>query len=50
VIGVVFANGAIPYGKWLNSQCVLISEINPHAVEILRQNHSSEEIWGDIVK
>lgn len=30
------------------TECVLTSEIKPHAIEILHQNHPSEEILGDI--
>ena len=33
-----------------SSTCVFTSEIKPHAVEILKQNHPDEEIYGDITK
>ena len=32
------------------SECVFTSEIKPHAIEILKQNHPGEEIHGDITK
>ncbi len=31
-----------------DSQCVFTSEIKPHAVKVLMQNHPEEEIYGDI--
>lgn len=31
-------------------ECVLTSEIKPHAIKILRQNHPNDEITGDITK
>ncbi len=34
----------------LEAQCVFTSEIKPHAVRILQQNHPDEEIFGDITK
>lgn len=36
--------------KGLSSECVFTSEIKPHAVEVLKQNHPNEEIHGDITK
>lgn len=36
--------------KGLISECVFTSEIKPHAIEILKQNHPSEPIHGDITK
>lgn len=36
--------------KGLVSKCVFTSEIKPHAIEILKQNHPSELIHGDITK
>lgn len=32
------------------TQCVFTSEIKPHAIEVLRQNHPDECIHGDITK
>lgn len=32
------------------TQCVFTSEIKPHAITILKQNHPTEEIFGDITK
>lgn len=32
------------------SECVFTSEIKPHAIEILKQNHPGEEIHGDITQ
>lgn len=32
------------------SECVFTSEIKPHAIRVLRQNHPAEEIAGDIAK
>ncbi len=34
----------------LKSCCVFTSEIKPHAVKILKQNHPKENIYGDITK
>jgi DNA-methyltransferase (dcm) len=34
--------------KGYTSECVFTSEIKPHAVEVLKQNHPHEEIHGDI--
>lgn len=34
----------------LNHKCVFTSEIKPHAIKILQQNHPDEEINGDITK
>lgn len=34
----------------LNPHCVFTSEIKPHAIEILNQNHPDEEVFGDITK
>lgn len=36
--------------RGLKSQCVFTSEIKPHALEVLRQNHPGEYIYGDITK
>ena len=36
--------------KGLAAQCVFTSEIKPHAIEVLKQNHPSEEIHGDITQ
>ena len=33
-----------------NTECVLTSEIKPHAISILQQNHPNEKIIGDITK
>jgi DNA (cytosine-5)-methyltransferase 1 len=32
------------------TQCVFVSEIKPHAIEVLKQNHPGEEIHGDITQ
>jgi DNA (cytosine-5)-methyltransferase 1 len=32
------------------TECVFTSEIKPHAIEILKQNHPNESIQGDITK
>ena len=34
--------------KGYTSECVFTSEIKPHAVEVLKQNHPHEKIHGDI--
>lgn len=34
----------------IETQCVFTSEIKPHALKVLRQNHPDEEIAGDITK
>lgn len=34
----------------LKYECVFTSEIKPHAVKVLKQNHPNEEIHGDITK
>lgn len=34
----------------LECQCVFTSEIKPHAIRVLQQNHPDEEIFGDITK
>ena len=34
----------------LTPHCVFTSEIKPHAISILRQNHPEEEVYGDITK
>lgn len=39
----IIANGDTP-------QCVFTSEIKPHAISILKQNHPNEDIAGDITK
>ena len=36
--------------KGLHTECVFTSEIKPHAVEILKQNHPNEKIHGDITR
>lgn len=36
--------------RGIKTQCVFTSEIKPHAIEILKQNHPDEEIHGDITK
>ncbi|WP_407451885.1 DNA (cytosine-5-)-methyltransferase [Fibrobacter sp.] len=33
-----------------NTECVFTSEIKPHAISILQQNHPNEKIIGDITK
>ena len=37
-------------GAGHNPVCVFTSEIKPHAISILQQNHPNEEIVGDITK
>lgn len=39
----IIANGENPV-------CVFTSEIKPYAIDVLRQNHPNEEIYGDITK
>ncbi len=34
--------------KNIESECVFTSEIKPHAVDVLKQNHPDEKIYGDI--
>ncbi len=34
----------------INCECVFTSEIKPHAVSVLKQNHPEETIYGDITK
>ncbi len=34
----------------LKSKCVFTSEIKPHAIKVLKQNHPEENIYGDITK
>ncbi len=34
----------------VDTQCVFTSEIKPHAIEILQQNHPDEIIYGDITQ
>lgn len=36
--------------KGLTTECVFTSEIKPHAIEVLKQNHPEEEIRGDITQ
>lgn len=36
--------------KGLAARCVFTSEIKPHAIEVLKQNHPGEEIHGDITQ
>lgn len=36
--------------KEFTSECVFVSEIKPHAVEVLKQNHPNEVIHGDITQ
>lgn len=34
----------------IKSQCVFTSEIKPHAISVLNQNHPNEMVYGDITK
>ena len=34
--------------KGFESECVFTSEIKPHAINVLKQNHPQEKISGDI--
>lgn len=34
----------------MNPVCVMTSEIKPYAVSVLRENHPTETIMGDITK
>ena len=36
--------------KGYNSECVFTSEIKPYAIEVLKQNHPNEEVYGDITQ
>lgn len=36
--------------RGIETECVFTSEIKPHAIEILKQNHPDETISGDITK
>lgn len=36
--------------KGIKAECVFTSEIKPHAIEVLKQNHPGEAIHGDITK
>lgn len=36
--------------KGLDAQCVFTSEIKPSAVDVLRQNHPDEPVYGDITQ
>ena len=36
--------------KGFRTKCVFTSEIKPHAIEVLKQNHPEEQIYGDITK
>lgn len=36
--------------RGLLAECVFTSEIKPHAIDILKQNHPGEEIHGDITR
>ena len=36
--------------KGIKTQCVFTSEIKPHAIEVLKQNHPDEYIHGDITQ
>ena len=36
--------------RGIRHECVFTSEIKPHAISVLRQNHPDEEIHGDITK
>lgn len=36
--------------KKLSAECVFTSEIKPHAIEVLKQNHPGEKIHGDITQ
>ena len=43
-----FEQAAKEFG--FETECVLTSEIKPHAIKILKQNHPDEVIHGDITK
>lgn len=34
----------------IQSECVFTSEIKPYAIDILKQNHPNEEVYGDITQ
>lgn len=36
--------------KGLTTECVFTSEIKPHAIDVLKQNHPGEKIHGDITQ
>ena len=36
--------------KGYSTECVFTSEIKPYAIDVLKQNHPSEEIHGDITQ
>lgn len=36
--------------KGLSAQCVFTSEIKPYAIDVLKQNHPNEDIYGDITQ
>lgn len=36
--------------KGIQCQCVFTSEIKPHAISVLKQNHPDEHVFGDITK
>ena len=38
------------YAKGIDTQCVFTSEIKPYAIDILKQNHPGEMVYGDITK
>jgi len=47
-IRIGFENAAKAIG--IRTECVLTSEIKPHAIEVLKQNFNNEYISGDITK
>lgn len=36
--------------RHINAECVFTSEIKPYAIDVLKQNHPSEDIYGDITQ
>ena len=36
--------------RGLTTECVFTSEIKPYAIDVLKQNHPGEKIYGDITK
>ena len=38
------------YAKGIDTQCVFTYEIKPYAIDILKQNHPGEMVYGDITK
>lgn len=47
-IRIGFENACDDLG--IKSKCVFMSEIKPHAIKILKQNHPEEKVYGDITK